>query len=395
MSFVITTGSTVTTTTPFSIMVNTDSDPVTTTVTYPAGVSYDSHVASDGTFDGTTWTLSPLAANDPQTLSITVIVDDETAFSAGTRLITATVATLVGEVETGNNVSTRELEGLTCTDFGTCGVQNYFNADLVADDDHTHDGAGFDIAVNDVKNFTHISELLTSSGRDQYSSFALDNDDIVGDISGISPIAYLYAKTNEIQEWETYVALSPEVENEGLILNDGGGRYFYNTPPINSKPNQQVGEYTATFFESSGSGVWMGRTPTKAIYAKPVITIDDTDSPYTVDPSTEEIIIVDNSSGAVTINFPASTSVSPSTTASMATHFLVTNNGTPSWTASHEVIIKVTSDPSVNNVTLEPNGAETIQDIGASATANLVINGAGDVGGSWRIISDDSNLHVI
>ena len=129
ISGAIDTGSTITIESPFIARSLAAEIGVTINVTYPAGVSYLSHVASNGSFDGSTWTVSLPAYDDTddeskaatvETLSITVTVDDEAAFSGGTRLVTMTAPAFGAETETGDNSATRLLPGITCTDINGC-----------------------------------------------------------------------------------------------------------------------------------------------------------------------------------------------------------------------------------------------------------------------------------
>ena len=102
----------------------------------------------------------------------------------------------------------------------------------------------------------------------------------------------------------------------------------------------------------------------------PQKTIDDTDSPYSLSLA-DSIINVDNGSGSVTINLPAASS------------WMEGNN-------SYVFHIKVLEDPTINTVTIDPNGSETIQVQGAPASS--FVFGVGDRGKTLSMYSDSSNI---
>lgn len=199
------------------------------TLSYPAGVAYDSHVVSHGAFADPVWTLLTVVVGNVYTLDVTVEVTDIDAFTASDRTITATTPELPsGEPDTGNNT--------------------------------------LDIVIQDI-------------------------------------------------------ITCPEL-----------------TACVN--PN--------------------------------IHTIDDGDSPYTIIEGHNQIIFIDNSAGAVIVNFPPAADMTGQT-----------------------FTVFVKDDPSAFSVTIEPDGAETIQIVGGAPVSNLTVSLAGEIGTSLTITSDGSNLFVI
>ena len=131
------------------------------------------------------------------------------------------------------------------------------------------------------------------------------------------------------------------------------------TTTINTNiPTNTAGGVTATNHraveENLADGIWQ----------RLVTAIDDTDSPYTADPDTEQIIIADSTSGTITINLPA---------AGSSTNKL--------YTVKHV--------GGANNVVLDGNASETID--GATthtlSTQYEVVSIVCD-GTEWWIISN-------
>lgn len=109
--------------------------------------------------------------------------------------------------------------------------------------------------------------------------------------------------------------------------------------------------------------------------AREVVDIDDTDSPYAL-VAGDEIILADTTGGAIIVNLPTAASA------------VLTGK-------SRVITIMVTSSTAANTLTIEPDGAELIQDKGAALAANIVSNAAGDIGKSWTVISNGTNWYVI
>lgn len=93
---------------------------VSATLALPAGLSVDSYVASQGTFDDGTgiWSVGVLAKNAMATIDFCLTVADSCDFPA---IITLTYNNdSCVESDTTNNVGTRTLSGVTCCDIVTC-----------------------------------------------------------------------------------------------------------------------------------------------------------------------------------------------------------------------------------------------------------------------------------
>jgi uncharacterized repeat protein (TIGR01451 family) len=92
-----------------------DDASVTVTDTLPAGVTFDSYTASQGTFDDATgqWSVGYLAASDPATLTLLVTVDSDTT---GTLLNSADVSGNETDPVPGNNSTSTETEVTTQAD---------------------------------------------------------------------------------------------------------------------------------------------------------------------------------------------------------------------------------------------------------------------------------------
>ena len=109
----------------FKITSNVDATNLETTIALPAGTTYFSSTATHGTIDDTDplnpiWDIPLLLKTEEAYLRICVEVTDVIAFSATNRLATATVTTYPSEVDTADNVITRELSGTTCADLSKC-----------------------------------------------------------------------------------------------------------------------------------------------------------------------------------------------------------------------------------------------------------------------------------
>lgn len=253
---------------------------------------------------------------------------------------------------------------------------NYFNDDLVSDGNHTHSGEGNNTIINDVLQFLHTSSQPATKHA----------------WLNIQPhIIELFAENTLNSGNETSIQLTSGNEDLGIVFNETSfGKYQFITPPFHN----DVEEYSLQLGRPSSGRSRIYRQYTKVVNTIRVRNIASGDSPYTVDPLVDNVLFVDTTGGAIIINFPRSVFVAPNSGAAVSSSMGV-NNGSPIWFASHEIIIKLANDPSSNNLTLEPDGSETIQDIGASATSNLILLASGDEGGSWRIVTDGSNLHVI
>lgn len=147
-------------------------------------------------------------------------------------------------------------------------------------------------------------------------------------------------------------------------FGDGSGNHL---PTLDSSPSHLLSVRSADGH--------MFRTPLADLKRLQYEEIDNTDSPYNVAAGVE-VVYIDNSAGAVIVNLPTAGSM--------------VNAGK---TASITFFIK--ADPSVHNVTLEPDGAETIQIAGSAPQSNLVLSLAAEIGTSLTISSDGSNLFVI
>ena len=93
---------------------------VSATLALPVGVTVDSYTASQGSFDGGTgiWSVGVLAANGSATIDFCFTIADTCELPA---LVTLTVANdSCVEAETGDNVGTRTLSGVTCCDIIDC-----------------------------------------------------------------------------------------------------------------------------------------------------------------------------------------------------------------------------------------------------------------------------------
>lgn len=367
---VLDTGSTITLET-ITVTTNLTSDPVVTTVTYPAGTSYDSHVVSKGTFDGTTWTVSPLGAFDVETLELTVIIDDIAAFSAGTRTVTAEVAAVAGEEVVSNNMVEKEIFGVACTDISSCSTSdNFFTANLTGTGNRVHDGAGYDYTINDLRTFELNALRDFGSGVVRTAQF---------DLTTLTS-QWLVETDDNADVRQSYISMDTAVEGNGMLFQNDFGYYGFadRRPAFGPGSRFPMGDEFLSVGELPGGRFGMLTVPRFLSHSKRYVTIDHTDSPYTINPETDQVIFVDNSSSSVVINFPSSTpttaSENPLTGTRTLPERMTYNNGTGTYFSTLDIRIIVLSDfTEGNDVTLEPNGAETISVSGEGPTANYQI----------------------
>ena len=124
MNFIVT-GSEIAIEKPFTLSTNSDTSNVTTDFVYPSGTAYKSHVLDGttgtvnlGSFNGTQWVIPTFLTTDYPSLYVTLEVTDVSAFLASDRTVTATTQLVVGESNSLNNTTTREIEGefFSCAD---------------------------------------------------------------------------------------------------------------------------------------------------------------------------------------------------------------------------------------------------------------------------------------
>lgn len=121
----IRTGSLVQLDTAITISTNTTVTALVVTLTLPAGLAYNSGAATLGTIDDANPLLphldiATLQPSDTAQWVPIFEVTDEAAFSASNRTVTATVNTVPGEVETGNNIGEFIIGGTSCADIADC-----------------------------------------------------------------------------------------------------------------------------------------------------------------------------------------------------------------------------------------------------------------------------------
>jgi len=150
---------------PFSITVNVDADALLTTITYPDGIAYDSHVLTAGTFDGTLWEVLLYEKNVTRTLTITVVVTDIGAFTAlvpEDRIVEGDTDVLVGEEVVVNNHAEKLIEEETCLDVLYCGMGELVEFDSMSEAvDELGEGMPFLASLENIEGWSYRAVLVT------------------------------------------------------------------------------------------------------------------------------------------------------------------------------------------------------------------------------------------